>query len=296
MITRAAKIIATLAVLGLALYWSGPGDVLARLQGARPEWLLLCLMGLTAATFSMARRWQLTARHLGLEMGFADGVREYYLAQFINTVLPGGVIGDAGRAIRAKDRADLKRAAQSVIAERVMGQLAMVLIMAVGFGLALSLPGGFAWPAATPVIVAAAWVLGLGALIIMARVTALRARFQFISQLLRDRAIGGHAILASALLILSLYAAARATGTVIPLEGLVTVLPIVFVAMVIPLTIGGWGWREGAAAALFPVFGASPSAGVAMGVGYGAMMFLAALPALFMILSGSVTLRPQAKA
>jgi len=33
-----------------------------------------------------------------------------------------------------------------------------------------------------------------------------------------------------------------------------------------------------------------------MGVGYGAMMFLAALPALFMILSGSVTLRPQAKA
>jgi len=130
MITRAAKIIATLAVLGLALYWSGPGD---------------------------------------------DGVREYYLAQFINTVLPGGVIGDAGRAIRAKDRADLKRAAQSVIAERVMGQLAMVLIMAVGFGLALSLPGGFAWPAATPVIVAAAWVLGLGALIIMARVTALRS-------------------------------------------------------------------------------------------------------------------------
>ena len=40
------------------------------------------------------------------------------------------------------------------------------------------------------------------------------------------------------------------------------------------------GWREGAAAALFPLIGASAGAGVAAGIAYGAMLLLAALPAV----------------
>lgn len=46
---------------------------------------------------------------------------------------------------------------------------------------------------------------------------------------------------------------------------------------------GGWGWREGAAAALFPLIGATPSAGIATGVAYGAMMMIAAIPGLFFV-------------
>ncbi|WP_168769393.1 hypothetical protein [Yoonia sediminilitoris] len=49
--------------------------------------------------------------------------------------------------------------------------------------------------------------------------------------------------------------------------------------MLVPLSVAGWGWREGAAAVLFPPTGATPSVGIAMGIAYGAIMTIAALPA-----------------
>jgi len=55
--------------------------------------------------------------------------------------------------------------------------------------------------------------------------------------------------------------------------------------MLIPLSVAGWGWREGAAAALFPMFGASVEAGVAMGICYGTLVLIAALPGVAFALS-----------
>ncbi|MEM6761226.1 MAG: hypothetical protein AAF601_17275 [Pseudomonadota bacterium] len=60
---------------------------------------------------------------------------------------------------------------------------------------------------------------------------------------------------------------------------------MILIAMLSPLSVGGWGWREGAAAALFPLIGEAPSAGVAAGVAYGATVLVAALPATLIILT-----------
>jgi hypothetical protein len=50
--------------------------------------------------------------------------------------------------------------------------------------------------------------------------------------------------------------------------------------MLMPLSVGGWGWREAAAAALFPLAEASAGAGVAAGLAYGAVLLVASLPGL----------------
>jgi hypothetical protein len=60
-------------------------------------------------------------------------VREYYLAQIVNQSLPGGMIGDAGRAVRARAQAGLLAAGQAVVFERLAGQIAMFLALAVAF-------------------------------------------------------------------------------------------------------------------------------------------------------------------
>ncbi|MEM7718492.1 MAG: UPF0104 family protein, partial [Pseudomonadota bacterium] len=46
----------------------------------------------------------------------------------------------------------------------------------------------------------------------------------------------------------------------------------------IPVSISGWGFREGAAAALFPLAGASASDGLASSVAFGLTFLVVALP------------------
>jgi uncharacterized membrane protein YbhN (UPF0104 family) len=76
---------------------------------------------------------------------------------------------------------------------------------------------------------------------------------------------------------------ARAVGVVLPLPAVLTLIPLILTAMLIPLSIAGWGWREGAAAALFPLAGATPEAGLAASAAFGAVLLVSALPGLVWI-------------
>jgi glycosyltransferase 2 family protein len=73
---------------------------------------------------------------------------------------------------------------------------------------------------------------------------------------------------------------ARATGTALPLAAILALVPLILLTMVLPLTIGGWGLREGAAAALFPLAGASAAAGLATSIAFGLMLLVSVLPGL----------------
>jgi hypothetical protein len=59
--------------------------------------------------------------------------------------------------------------------------------------------------------------------------------------------------------------------------------------MLIPLSVSGWGIREGAAALAFPVFGATASQGLAASVAFGLVFLVTVLPGLIVI-----WLRPNA--
>lgn len=278
------KIAVSIGLLTALVLWADAAAVAANLGGAVMAWLLLAFATLTASTVLMARRWQFTAKALGMKFTFSHALAEYYIAQLGNMALPGGVVGDVSRAYRMRVEGDLIRAAQSVAAERLIGQIGMIVPMAAGFALALMVPGGIAWPGLAWIGVGAVAAAGLGAAL-LPRGSSPTARFVGVVRTLTltPRIIAQTAV-TSALLIFSFYACARATGTVIPATGLLTLIPLILCAMLIPLTIGGWGWREGAAAALFPLIGSDPSAGVAAGIAYGAMMTLAALPGCLVLL------------
>ncbi|WP_170789228.1 lysylphosphatidylglycerol synthase transmembrane domain-containing protein [Ruegeria lacuscaerulensis] len=286
MMGRMGRILGSLALLGGLLWFSAAGDVWARLRETDLYWVLVAFVALTCSTLSMARRWQLTAGALGLELSYFGAVREYYLSLLANSALPGGVVGDVSRAIRTRHYGDLKNATQSVLAERLLGQAALLAIVFGGLFWALLIPGGIAWPTATGWLIAAALAVAAGLVIWLAKVRMTAGFTRFFLGLLSRRDITAHAVFAAVLLILGLYACARATGTSLPPEACYTILPLVLCAMIVPLSIAGWGWREGAAAALFPLAGATPEAGIAMGICYGAVMLLAALPAIgFLFLS-----------
>nr|BFF09825.1 hypothetical protein GCM10025699_11280 [Microbacterium flavescens] len=123
-----------------------------------------------AATAAASWRWRILAGRMGLRLGWAESVAAYYRSQFLNTVLPGGVVGDVHRAVAHGRSVDhVAQAARAVAAERAAGQ-AVQLVLAVGV---LASIGFSAYsPAMTVLLVSA--VLAVAALALAA--TNRRAR------------------------------------------------------------------------------------------------------------------------
>ncbi len=274
----------SLGVLGLGIGWADAGAVIDQLRGASVSWLVWAVAALTLVTVLMAKRWQIVARAFDIDIYLARAIAEYYIAQLVNLVLPGGVAGDVTRAVRARHGADLSRAARSVATERIMGQAVMFGLLGIGLLTAWIVPGGITWPSTTWVAVLAGMsVIGVIAVLCVmppGRADATRRFLRLTVRLFAQPHLVLLSLIIAMLLIFSLYACARATGTTIPAAGWLTLVPLILSAMLIPLSVGGWGWREGAAAALFPLIGATPSAGIATGIAYGATMMIAALPGL----------------
>lgn len=274
----------SITVIVALLWWTDATRVAAHLRMLSPEWVGLSILATTGATLSMAYRWQLTARALDIRFDYPFAVREYYIAQLVNMVLPGGIPGDVSRAVRARKKADLKRSAQSVVAERMLGQVAIMAVLFLGVSASLMWSGGFDHLVLSTTVLA----VMLSALIVVSVASltcpSIWKFVVFLVRLQRQTVFILVGLVSSACLILGFYASARAVGVIIPPWGVLTVIPLVLTAMLIPMSIGGWGWREGAAAALFPTIGASYSAGVASGVTYGAVILIAALPAAAILL------------
>ncbi len=296
LVARPAMLVLQFAVGAgvLALLWTvadGPA-ALRRLREADPAWLAVAWLTLNVQTVLSALRWRLTARALDVPIGAGRAVAEYYVAQIVNQTLPGGVLGDVTRAVRSRHGADLVRAGQAVVIERMAGQIALTAVMIAGFAFSLATPGGIAWPigsAARAAGIALLIAAGLALAWALVRNAGPFARFgRATSQALVSRAtLAPQVALGLAIVacnLMAFVAAARATGTVLSPEAAVTLVPLILFSMVLPLTIGGWGFREGAAAALFPLAGASADAGLAASVAFGLAILASALPGAFLIL------------
>jgi hypothetical protein len=82
--------------------------------------------------------------------------------------------------------------------------------------------------------------------------------------------------------------AARVAGCTAPLGELVALLMVVQTAGSIPLTIGGWGPREGAAAWAFAAAGLGAAAGVTIATLYAVLMLAAVAPGAGLLLRDTV--------
>lgn len=295
MLGWAMRLLVVLAMFVILAWFADIDAIWARLVSADWVWLALVLGLMLVATALMALRWAGTARMLGLDIGYGHALREYFYGQLVNQLVPGGVVGDGTRALRLRQAGDLKRAAQSVILERAMGQIILGIVTLLGFACVTVMPGGLGWPLPLGIsiglMVAAMVALGMAWLY-----PTCRSALRLLGRALWDVRQIALSLLIALCLIGAFYAAARATGTQMGLAPTATLIPLILTAMVIPLSVAGWGWREGAAAALFPIMGASVDAGIAASVAYGALMLISAVPAIvFYLLAGSKHPEPPQK-
>jgi uncharacterized membrane protein YbhN (UPF0104 family) len=187
-------------------------------------------------------------------------------------------------------------AGQAVFFERLAGQIAMFVTMAVAFLATVSVAGGVEWPPAlraTLLVVAIAGaavaVLALGLNAAAAGFGArLRRWFKPLGlALFSSRVLPAQAMFGAAITICNLAAfafAARAVGVQLSAIEVVALVPIILFAMLIPLTISGWGVREGAAALILPLAGITAADSVAASVMFGLAMLISVLPGAVLVM------------
>jgi uncharacterized membrane protein YbhN (UPF0104 family) len=281
----------------LALLWqAADGQAAARsLASADWSWVVLAVALLTAQTLLSALRWRFTASQLGISIHPAHAIREYYLAQVVNQSLPGGMIGDAARAYRTREQVGLMASGQAVVIERLVGQMAMFLTLTVAFLTTSLVPGGLVWPRWLVIPVAVCVLAGITLPLVFFVVTRLKGivgrgavniQNALKASLFNSQVLPGQVILSlgTTLFNLAAFAAcARAIGVDLPLPTIAALVPLILFTMLIPISVSGWGLREGAAAALFPLAGASASDGLASSIAFGLSFIVAVLPGLIFL-------------
>lgn len=277
------------ALLAALWLWLDGATILARLIAADPGWVVLALLLVQAQVLASAWRWRATARALGGDLGWSLAVREYYVAGLLNLTLPGGVAGDAARIARGRDRhgngGGWRGAAAPVVIERLAGQVAMWMLSALGMALSPWTLGAPAW------VAACGGLAGLGgawAVLRVARASGgpagLLRRAWLAEGAWRLQAPLSPLIALSYVLVFAICA--EALGQAWDAGALLTLVPPTLLAMILPLSVGGWGLREGAAAALWPLAGLAAGDGVAAAALYGLVCLAGAL-------SGAIFLWPD---
>jgi uncharacterized membrane protein YbhN (UPF0104 family) len=289
-----ARPLAGVAIL-IALVWRlGAGPFLDAL-GLVDGWSLLAAFVIGAlTTAACAWRWSLVSHGLGIRVPMRRAVAAYYQSQFINLTLPGGVLGDVHRGVRhGRDEGDVGRGVRAVVWERSAGQAVQVSLTVVVLLLVPS-PVRSSMPAAAAAVAA----IALGAVLLSrlgprhgpsrwARIVHTAAA-DLRSGLLARQAWPG-ILFASSVVVFGHAAtfviAARTVGVSASTFALLPLALLVLLAMSLPLSIGGWGPREGVAAWAFALAGLGAATGVTTAVVYGVMVLVASLPGAFALLA-----------
>ena len=289
---RMLKALAALVVLFLIAWFVDLGDAFDQLKKTQWIWLLPALALVQIQIVLSAMRWRLTANRLGQQLSTPRAVSEYYLATFANLSLPGGITGDAARVYRNRQQGALSLSVHSVMIERLAGQLAFLVVCILGWLL---------WPvlmhADLPLMSTYILVIPLLVLAVAGGVFYLLVRWapDWVTRKVldfgpslyaawwsdRQWVVQGGLSLAIVMTYIGVFClSAVAVQSPLPLAAAVTIVPLVLLSMLVPLSIGGWGIREASAAVLWPVVGLSSEAGIATSVVYALISLAGCLPGL----------------
>lgn len=294
-VRTAGRIAAALAVVAATIVAVGAGPFLRGIASVSAPAVLAALGLVAVATAAAAWRWRIVAAGLGLPLPWRVAFGAYYRSQFLNTVLPGGVLGDVHRAYaHGRTHARIGSATRAVAAERIAGQVVQTVVTA-----AILIPLGFA-SALAPAAGAAAVVV-VAALVVVATAPGVRRALASEVALLRPVLAKPSAVLAlvaASVVVVTAHVstfvvAGLAVGVPAEPRQLAPLALLVLSAAAIPVNVGGWGPREAASAGAFAVAGLGGAAGVAVSVAFGVLAMVAVAPGALVLLGDRLRDRPS---
>ena len=240
-----------------------------------------------------AYRWMYISSENGSEMNFLYCLKFYYISSFINNILPGGVVGDIYRAYCARESShsviNLSKSIQGIVFERLSGQIMMFFI----FLLSLT----FFFLINAKYIAFLYTVIPVLSIILMIYFITKKTYFNktrsneiiinfkkiFSGNIFWNHTIISFFVVLSYIIIYII--SAEALGLSIDYFAFFVFTPIVLFSMTLPVSIGGWGVREGTALLIAFLLGLSASSSISVAVMYGILNLFCSLPGLYFLLS-----------
>lgn len=262
------------------------------MRGASLPLLGIVYVALATQALLAVARWRIILIFQGLRLDYLRLARFYWIGLFFNQVLPSSVGGDAMRAYcLVRDGCGIGTASVAVLLDRILGLIGLVLLVIICLPMSIEFIhdvstrwGVLLMALGTATIVCTItlldrlaerfrhWRFAQG-MIMLARVarqilftTPTNLKLLFLSMVV-------HLIS-----ILSVGLLAPAMGIEINWLAFSIVVPIASLLMTIPISIAGWGVREGVMVVGLGYAGIQPEHAVALSVLYGLLLLAVALP------------------
>jgi glycosyltransferase 2 family protein len=285
---RALSVLFKLTISGLLLYlalnWVNIGTVASRLSQIDLRWVAFGLLLLLMQTLLLSMRWQEIISQCGADLPLGQIFRICMAALFFNQTLPSSVGGDAMRIWMAGKQTNWRIATYSVLIDRVVGAVSLAIVVTACLPWTLSL-------VRNPVGRSALLLIGLGCLAAGIFFVSLAwQRLHILQRWAPTRHLAATATVALGILrspsafarifclsfvihlltVVLAWCAARSVGANLSFAyALFLVLPVILIAIV-PISIAGWGVREGAMVSAFGYAGLPPSDGLIVSLLFGA--------------------------
>ena len=240
-----------------------------------------------------AYRWMYISSKNGSEMNFLYCLKFYYISTFINNILPGGVVGDIYRAYSARESdnnlINLSKSVQGIVFERLSGQIMMFFIFLISLTFFFLINAKYIAFLFTvvPVLLITFIIYIVVRKIYFNKISSNEIVINF-RKIFSGKIFWNHTII-SFFVVLSYIViyiiSAEALGLSIDYFTFFVFTPIVLFSMTLPVSIGGWGVREGTALLIAFLLGLSASSSISVAVMYGILNLFCSLPGLYFLLS-----------
>lgn len=245
------------------------------------------------STIISSYRWNLIMKTLEFNEKFGFYFKSYFKGTFFNQALPSSIGGDAVRIIELGGLGYSKKEAfYGIFIDRIVGLLGLLI---------LNITANFSYDALLPLwlyhlinITCAGSIAGFIILVMirkmkfMAKVRFLdlfydlskrfRTVYSDIPNITKQLALS---VVIHLFSILSIYTLALSLGLEYDLGVYLVIVPPVFLFTLIPVSLAGWGVREGAMVGIFLLIGAPKEAVLSISILYGLIVIIHSLPGMF---------------
>ena len=251
-----------------------------------------------------AMRWRAVLDAIGAPLPFARAVRFFFIGAFFSQTLPSSVGGDAVRIYKTwRAGLTLGAAVNGVMLERIAAVVALVALVAATQPFFLPRVGEdtAGWIISAVALSVAATVAGMVVLLVLDRLPVSLRGWRLVRGLARlgvdarkvflvPRAAGkalGWGVAGHVNLTLGVYVLALGLKLDVTWVDCIVLFPPALLLTTLPISIAGWGVREGAMVAVFALVGVPTDGALVLSILFGLLDALISLPGgIVWVLSG----------
>ena len=271
-----------------------------RLEEIKYFYLFFALVVFVMLLLNNTVRWRTVMSAIGGTMEFAATLKILYISFFFNQALPSAIGGDAFKIfLTRKSGIGLRESINGVMLERIITLLGLILLVLITQPFLMSTvkdtPLQFIFPTlavgAIIGIYCLTWldrlprvmgdwkiIKGLANIALDTRIFFSSLRFSIFSIVL--------GITGNILISLMVYFCAKSLSIEVTVVHCLVLVPPVVLILTIPISIGGWGVREGAMIGAFGLVGISGGDAFILSISFGLANLCFSLPGVLFLISG----------